>query len=156
MDTTAFQAIPQFSVESQILISILKDGNPGDIKTDEELTKACQRDTSTGGKGQGALVTAIRYCERQGIIWQRQRKAGHILCLNGAEILNVADSAKRHIKKTSTRTLRKLAAFKSDGMTDAGRARHIQSVATFGTLAQFAGQKQLTNITEPKQIPGPS
>ena len=33
------------------LISILKDGKPGDFQTDRDLTVACMHDTSVGGNG---------------------------------------------------------------------------------------------------------
>ncbi len=122
------------------LIEKMRDGQPGDTFTDEELTEASNYDTRVGGKGYGYLQSAIRRCENQhGITWKRVLGGNCIRCLDNEGLMSLADSKRKHLRRVSKRTCRQLATADVTQMGRDEKTEYLASVAQFGTLAQFAG-----------------
>lgn len=91
------------------LIERLKDGNPGDKVTDEELKIVCGKETSVKGDGYPYLCTAIRHCRRvYGRNWERIPKAGAIQCLDAVASFDSVDRDRRAMHRKSRTALQKL------------------------------------------------
>lgn len=137
--TTSFSTIPGYGPQSMLLIERLKTGKPGDILTDEELTAICGRNTASGGKGCGALSSAIRYCTaNHGIVWQRERGASAIKCLNSSEVVNKVRSSASSIHRKAGRTLKVAATVKLAELTPEEVRDHNVLCAQIGAVRLFA------------------
>lgn len=123
------------------LIDKLSGGKPGDILTDEALQKHVGLDCSPDGKGYASLGTAIRACERKGVIWRRERSAACIRCLDAKDISSVATTYARSIRRTSHRAVRVGASADLTKLDASEQAAFGATLAQLGTIAMFADGK---------------
>lgn len=135
----------------------LKDGRPGDTKTDEELKGICGKNTRVGGDGYVYLISAIKFCETNyNVVWQRITSANAIKCLTPEEIRATTEGKRKHIHRTAKRGARQLATA-LEGLPEAERQVHLTAMAHLGALAQFSStktQKQLIarHVTDTKKF----
>ncbi len=100
--------VSNYSVTTRILIDFLERGRPGDMVSDLVLSAKCGRDTRPGSDGYGNLLTAIKHCERQGVVWRRDRGLCRIVCLTGLECVTYAKETRLHVRRASKRALARL------------------------------------------------
>ena len=136
-----FAHIPGVTACTMKLIDRLKDGEPGDTFTDEELTKVGGRETKVGGNGYNNLMSALRYCVRHGVRWDRVREENRIRCLDDEERL-VASHRDTHIThRRANRDLQKLRTVNPENLPEAKRPDFNALVAQQGTIAAFSSGK---------------
>jgi hypothetical protein len=110
------------------------------VLTDEALTQACGADTRPGGKGYGALGTAIRYVVRNNqLVWRRVKGADALKCYNANEILTIGESNRQHIAKTARRTVHVMSCAKLEELFHDDRTRAAAMLAQHGALVAMAG-----------------
>jgi len=129
---------PGYGPQSRALIQALRDGKPGDVKTDIELASVCGRDTRVGGPGYGHLQSAIQFCERDGVVWKRLVKQNAIRCVGGTDLMDVARTDLKQIHRKCKRTTRRLGAVDPAELSDDERRKHGAMLAQSGTLALFS------------------
>jgi hypothetical protein len=136
-----FRVQPSYSVESAKLISKLKGGKPGDVLTDEELAEICGKRTGPNQPGYNYLQTAIKYCERQGIVWRRLREAGAIKCLESTEIVVSSRDDMQKTHRATKRIARRLGAVKPDELDNSGRVQFAAQMSQTMTIVAFSAEK---------------
>jgi hypothetical protein len=130
------------SPTTSILIEMLRTGKVGDIITDETMTEKCKKDTSTNGKGNANLSSAIRHCEKtHGVVWRRQSGCGYIKCLNASERVDVARSASSSIARKSRRTVRVLDTINVADLADGQKTEYLSLSAQHRILAVMATER---------------
>lgn len=152
-----FVVQPQHSVATSLLIECLKGGESGDEVTDEELFEICHKATVSGANGYGNLQSAIRYCLRQGVVWQRVRGEDKIRCLDGPEKLARAEFDKRGIRRRAKRSVRVLGSIdrEKDFDNDQDRRRfdvHFAQQSTIAVLADSYTTRKLEAKTKPEPV----
>jgi hypothetical protein len=146
-----FRVRPGLCVESEILLRKLKDGKPGDVLTDAELTELCGFDTSpSGGKGYSNLHTAQDRCRREyGLNWQREIGMGSIRCLQSKETKDrLRDHGIRRVRRQARRMRIEALTVKPGDLTDEERREWRAQIAAF-RLAEV----MVTKRTEKKLLP---
>ena len=107
MEQTAVKAIGGYHPITVKLINYLETGKRGNSHDDSEINNIAGIPCGVNEKGYGYLSSAIKYCEKFGVIWQRQRKENKILCLNENEIFersrNDLGRVRRHTRRASNR-----------------------------------------------------
>jgi hypothetical protein len=127
------------SLPTAKLIEKIKDGKPGDVLSDADLTAACGRPTEPEGSGYANLMSAISYVRRMhGVVWERVRAERCIKCLNPKEILSTADASAGKIRRESMKSVQKLRTIVLDNLEESERPAVLSRMAQHGTLAQFA------------------
>jgi len=136
-ETKSFERIFSFGPESSLLIQRMKGGKPGDLLSDEELQKVSGRDCSPGGSGYGCLQTAIRHCEREGVVWLRIPGSKQVKCLEPGEVLSCGTQTLRHINKQSKRATLRLGSMDDEALSADERRRRNALITQAGALAFF-------------------
>ncbi len=142
------------TLESAKLIALLSDGQPGDILTDDEMTRVCGKNTRVHGNGYSYLQTAIRYVRRnKELSWFRIRKANQIKCGEAIELLDRSDSDIRSIRRKSKKTMQNVSIARSGDLDNDGIKRANILAAQAGALAMVGSIKTrngLSRIAAPK------
>jgi hypothetical protein len=133
-EAESYKAIGGYHAITVRLISALQTGKPGDEKTDAELSEVAGFPTSVGGKGYAYLCSAIRYCDRLGVVWQRVKSEGKIVCLNGGEVLARSGGDVRHIGRTARRSAGRLALVDTTSLPQQDRPRALAIGAQLGAI----------------------
>jgi hypothetical protein len=155
MEETRFQRVPGLHVNSSILVDRLKQGKPGDILTDEQLTALIGVSTKPGCKGYAFLSTAIKRClNEHKVVWKRTRGAWCIKCLIPDEIMLTAKDNSKKIHRISNRSIRMIDTVDPATMPAEKRGEYFARSAQFGTLKLFSEksthEKLVTrNISQP-------
>lgn len=137
-----------------LLVERLKDGKPGDIATDEDLSRVCGRDTRLGGKGYQSLRTAVGYVAKHyQVVWGRVTGEGHLKCLDASERVALTRSGLKSIRRKAGRTTHIVAAVDTTQL-EPGQAKETTALAAqLGFIASFAGSqatKRLEEVETPK------
>lgn len=128
-----------YAPETGILIERLSTGNPGDIVTDEELSRMIGRDTRPDGDGYTYLLSAIRYvCRNHGVVWSRRRGEHLLVCQDSAGALTLAQSGVQHIRRAAIRSLDVLATVKHNELTAEQRVAHRATLLQIGAIRTFS------------------
>lgn len=129
------------SPETAALIARLETGKPGDILTDEELTKIANgRDTMPGGEGYGYLTSAIRHlaaCPAP-VYWERIRGAYAIRRITDSEKVKSSDADRKSVSRRAKKAARRLAFTNRENLTQEEAAKANALHAQLGTIAAFA------------------
>jgi AraC-like DNA-binding protein len=140
-ETKRFQSIPNMHVCTAQLIDCLKDGQVGDVLTDEDLTRICGKSTKVDGDGYGYLNSAIRYVLKQhGIVWKRDRGANAIKCLNADEIIQSSEQDRKHIHRVGKRTVRRLGTVDIERLPVSTRKAHTLQLAQMATVVGMSSK----------------
>lgn len=127
--------VPGVCRETAAIIERIKTGRPGDIITDEELTKLIGKPTRPGGKGYGNLMSAIGRCIREyRILWQRIREGGCIECVSNSGKVLVAKAKRKQMYRKAKQSLVVTASIDLDGLSDDEKRRCLVESATAGTV----------------------
>jgi hypothetical protein len=116
------------------LITELEKGKQGDSKTDDELCKIAGMSVAVKDKGYSYLMSAIRYCERLGISWQRQVKQNKILCQTGEEIVERSRADLRVVRKRTRRSLNRISSVDPSSIPENKRADAMALSAQLGAI----------------------
>jgi hypothetical protein len=132
------------------LVELLKDGEVGDVKTDEEMEVVCGKRTGVGENGYGYLQTALRVVLRDyGRLWKRTPGAGCIKCLTVQEGLEWSASRLRSACRASKRSVQGLQAMGQHASVD--EMVHVNAMlAQHGTLAVLASSSQTKKLVSRK------
>jgi len=146
-ETKRWPAVPGFARETAQLISALKDGKPGDVLTDEHLSRVIERDCSNGGDGRRYVLSACKYLLRtHGVAWERVKGEGSIKCLSADERLESAKGSgargRRWVKKGMA-TMPPMDDLAPDKRSDA-----------LLTAAQLGGMEMFSRAQTRKQLEG--
>ena len=139
------------------LIERMKAGKPGDVLTDEQLLALSGANCRPGATGYRSLQTAIRHVLREfGIVWERERGAACIRCLDPLERLSSARRTRRHIARVSKKAIR-VASIDTAALPECERSDAHALQAQLGTLALFSAtdvQKKLAarDIAQPPEL----
>ena len=153
--------VPGYGPETAKLVEVLEQGQVGDILTDETLEAVCGRATSPSGNGYSNLQSAIRKVERdKGIVWQRERGAGCIRCLNDKEKAGCVGRDIKHIRKTAKRAAHRAAGVTLDNLEVEERKRMLVNAAQVGAIALVSEtntrkkleNRDITLTPDPKQL----
>lgn len=104
--------VRNYALETNKLIQRLKDGMPGDIVTDDEMSDLIGKSTQPGGAGYNYLQSAMRYCLHQGVRWERMRKQRAIKCLDSSETLKHGERGIKLLGRAARRETRKIGTVK--------------------------------------------
>ena len=135
-----------------LLYERLKEGVPGSVITDQELSHLINKDTRPNHPGYSYLTTAINRCRRSGIIWQRIRGESQIKCLNADEIIEASDSAQSRITRTAKKDILALRAASKQPVLSAERVKKIEARATLMQVVCILSNRQATE----RLIAGPT
>ena len=138
MEQSSVRVINGYHPLTVKLISALEHGNPGDIYTDEQLTELIGVRTGVGGKGYGYLMSAMRYCERSGVTWQRVPGTGTIVCQTPMEIVKRTTGDIGRVRRTAKRAAGRLGNTDTAGMADFDRKRAYALAAQLGAIAMLS------------------
>lgn len=151
---TDAKAIPRhgnLGPDACILVEKLKDGKPGDIVSDEELTKLCGKPTEPHGIGYPALMSAIRYTVNTfGVRWKRIRGEKAISVLKPSERVEEEYKSLGSIRRATRRTLRMASTVDTKELDEAQKTRHFAVMAQYGAIELMA-KPQTTQAIESKQ-----
>ncbi len=135
--------VPSMNLATIKLIERLKKGPIGSTVTMEELNKLTGKDCSVGGDGYGYLRTACAHVSRVygEYVWDRVRGEGMLKCLEAEEVRGVADRTRRHVHRTSRKTVHQLNTVKLSQLDTDARVDHVARLAAFGTLTELSASK---------------
>lgn len=154
-NTQSVAHIPGLHIATSLLVQRMKDGKPGDVITDEELTKTCGHDTRSGKRGYGFLGTAIKKClADHRIVWKRTRGAWCIKCLGHAEIISGVESDTKKIHRTAKTATVKLNTVPAAELAPLERTQYFARLAHMGSLAMFTKKETFKKI-ETRNINAP-
>lgn len=136
------------SLATKRLIELLSDiAKPhGSRLTDEVMSEHCGKDTRPGGDGYGNLGTAIRACEKDGIMWKREPGAGCIVKCDNERVMDAAGKARKHGKRTAGRALNQLRCADLNAMTPEGRTEYLAELAVAGTMVVAADNRTMKKL----------
>lgn len=155
---TKTDAVPGMRLETTKLIAKLKEGQVGDVLSDEQLTTLCGKDTSVMGDGYCYLGSAMRHVLNNfRVVWERIKGAGVIKCLSWSEVETSADGDRKSIHRRSRRAVTKLKTVDLSDVPEDGRPNFLTKAAQLGTLAAMSStgmQKKLEarNVAEPLDL----
>ena len=135
METTP--AIGRMTLYSARLVEYIK-ASTAEVLTDEELTKACGKDTRVGCDGYPYLATALNHLRNNGIVWGRIPRANCIKRLTTTEKHEKADGTRRHVHKQSKRALQIVQTIDVSTLTDAERKVQLVNEAQLGVLCHMS------------------
>ncbi len=138
--------VSNYSVTTRILIDFLERGRPGDMVSDLVLSAKCGRDTRPGSDGYGNLLTAIKHCERQGVVWRRDRGLCRIVCLTGLECVTYAKETRLHVRRASKRALARLGGVERSSLTEHDRTEYDRELQHHRLLNLFTHREPLRRI----------
>jgi hypothetical protein len=153
----AFQ--PGLSPVTAKIIDRLKDGNVGDIVTDEELQACCGRDTRPNQNGYGNLATALKRLERiHGKVWLRVKGSDCLKCCDSIEIANTCDNDIQRVRRRTKRLNRRASLVDVESLKPDDAKRFMANCAisgTIGLLSQTSTAKKLMarNTDKPIELP---
>lgn len=135
------------------LIERLRGGKPGDVLTDADLEAVAGFGCAVGQRCNSNLMTAIRYCEGEGIIWRRQRGQKSIACQRAAEVVEQAVADLRTVHRQVKRTSRRLIMTDTSELSSADKIRHSSLLTQAGTLAMVSHGATRKRIEERTPTP---
>jgi hypothetical protein len=142
-ETKEFTAIPHLHVATSLLIEKMHVGRMGDVLSDQELTALCGHSTAVGGEGYGYLQTAIKYCRRVGIVWERVRGIAAIKCLNNEERVASARGGIDHIQRVGKRALATMASVEVAKLPAGMGSEHYAQMSALGFVMTYSQPKTL-------------
>ena len=146
MEVRSFEARAGFAPATCRLIDALKDGKPGDSMTDAELADICGLPCKPKAKGYSYLMSAIRYCEKDGVFWKRIKAGNELRCLDAGEKLNVCEGDRKHISRVARRSVRRLGSIDVKELPADKMKQYHTQIAQAGTMALFADSKTTRKI----------
>ena len=153
-EPTGFQHVKNKAVPTQKLIDRLKDGQPGDILTDEELTEiAGGYDTrpivqGRRTKGYGFLRSAIEHVRtNHALVWSRVRGAHYIKCLYDTEKQPLASAGLRRIRKAARKSAHVLATINIENLTAEQLQERNATLAITGAICQFSDRNTMKALS---------
>jgi len=144
-------AVPKIHLCSKLLIAKLRNGKPGDVRTDAELSKIIGMDTRPrpGNRGYGYLSTAIRHCLNLGVYWERIRNAEMIKCLMPGEINDSVDNDMLSIRKRSGKAVKKLGSMiERDQLGEQEKNQALVRIAHFDLFKHLASKPMQNKMLE--------
>lgn len=127
--------------ETLALIQLLKDGKPGDTKTDSQLESCCGKDTRPGGDGYAYLQSACRRVRKDyGLVWKRVPGSGVLKCLNATECVREVDGHRKSLHRKTGRMLEVAAIADSGALPDQDRAELRSLTAQVAVLREFSSK----------------
>lgn len=152
-----FQHVPGTSPRTAILIERLKSGKPGDVVTDDELSKLAGAQTGSGKPAYANLLSAIRHCTRNhNIVWQRQAGGGYIKCLQPDEVCTRVGSDMRIIGRRARGAARIAETITPDQLTNGKRAEFSAMCAQHLMLAELSSARATKALADRKMIDAPT
>lgn len=125
----------------------LKAGAAGDTKTDADLKKTCDLDTSVKGAGYSNLMTAIRICERDHqVCWRRVHGAGYIECLSSAQKMDLAGKGRTRIRRFAKRTGQVINSVGLAELDQSERMRHGALLAIYAVVTHATAPQQMKRL----------
>ena len=130
------KVIGNFSPLTITLTNELIKGKKNDEYTDQQLIEITSGvAVAPQEKGYNALLSAIKLCERQGVVWKRLRGAKKILCQNSREIIKRSEADLRHVGKTSRRSSRRLSFVDPDELPLHEKSSALALAAQLGSIS---------------------
>lgn len=134
----------ELSADSKTLASVLLEAKKDDTITYERLSKAIGRDVR--GDGAGSLQTARRIAQReQRMVFDSVRGVG-LKRLQDADIVDLSDKARDHMRRTARRTAKKLVCVDFDDLTNEKKVKHNAALSMMGALAELTTEKSLLKL----------
>lgn len=148
------RAIPELSVDTQILERRLLDVSVGEIVSYEELSKTIGRDVQR--KAHHLLTTAVRRVLRDKQIVFAAVHGKGLKRLDDAGVLGVGEAAIAAIGRKSRRTVKKMACADYKALKPEERTQHNVIVSQLGVLAHITSssvQKKLEASAGHEKLP---
>jgi len=143
-----FRSVGQYAVATSLLIQRMEKGQPGDILTDMQLAAICGKVCRPHHPGYGYLQSAIKYCERHGVVWKRMPGGDCIKCLEPDEILSQGESTARQISNRAKRATLRFGSLDASVLTPEQVTKRNTFMAWAGTLALMASRKAVKKLEE--------
>lgn len=150
------KAIPQISVDSQVIISKLRTMKKGDVISYSDLSKLISSDVTT--KSRYALNTARRRALMDdGMVFEAVRNVG-IKRMDDTGIISIGEQSERRLHRLSRNAMRKLSCADMDGLTNEQKldlATHTSVVGTISLITRPAKIKLIKAAVQQaeKQLP---
>ena len=131
-----FPTIPSLNPHSAKLVEWLRDGKPGDQRTDDEIAQQIGMSAKPKGPGYRFLATAIRRCMNEhSVVWHRIPGASVIRCLDPKGIIELAKDRNRHIGRTAGRANREIGTVTdTSGMPDRDKTELLTMAAQMSLI----------------------
>jgi hypothetical protein len=140
---TEHKGIQVKSADTSILENRLRQTQPGDVVTYEELSKVLGRDVKAYCLGY--LHTARHALLKESIVFDCVRKVG-LRRLAAGEVVSVADSHRQKASRATRRGAEHLAYIQSDSLTDEEKKRYMVLSTQLSTMALMASSKASKKI----------
>lgn len=121
-----------------VLAARLKEGKPGDILTDVELSGIAGFAVAPDTKGGRHLLGAMRDAEAEGVVWQRVKNERQIVCQSGREILHRTLNDVKLIGRRSRRSSLRISSVNVDSLSAAEKPAAYGVSAAIGAIALIA------------------
>lgn len=129
------------------IIDKLKNGEVGDIVTDEELKDICGKDTKPHGNGYGNLGTALRILERKhDKVWLRVKGANCLKCCNSTEIADVCDNDIQRVRRRTNRTNNRIVLVDISQLSSDDAKRFMANSALSGTIELMSRRNTIKKL----------
>lgn len=155
-EITKVSVPPNYSLETSMLIKAIQNGKPGDVMTDEELTKVCGKQTAPHGEGYSYLMSAIRHVLREHrILWKRIREKGCIKCLGNEECLMEVRGDLKATGRKARRARTKLVAIDNSALSHGKRLEAVALEYIMGMVAKIGKPSIVKRLTENDEFKPP-
>lgn len=135
------KAIPEISVDSQVILARLKTMRKGDVVTYDELTKLIQSDIRK--KSYYCLNTARRrLLMDDGMVFESVRGVG-IKRMDDEQIISIGEQSERKLHKLSRNAMRKLGCANTDNLTNEQRIDLYAHCSAIGAIALITKPSKL-------------
>ena len=128
------------------LINKLSLGKPGDCLSDDDLFPIIRLKTGVGNQGYNYLLSAIKYCETTGVIWNRVPKENKIICMNSEEIAERSKNDLHGIKRKVKRSSRRLAWVEIESLPMEKRSSVLATSAILGAMAIMSKPESIKKL----------
>ena len=144
------KAIPELSIESQLLVDKLQTVKVGDVIPYSALSEVISQPVQTG-TGQGRLRTARNIMQREhGSVFEAVKGEG-LKRMDSAGCVRVGTSYTQRIRRAAKRGLRKLLCANTDELSNTEKTDYNATASHLGVLHHLTGRratKQLTAAAE--------
>lgn len=150
-DIQSIPRTPNHGPMTSLLIHKLKT-HETDTVADDQLAAWAGVACTPKGKGYSALQSAIRYLEREQIVWRRERGAGRIVRVQNGGLVKEVGSRNDHVRRHTRRSMVILNAVDVAAMPENERSAAAVQMAISATVYRAtmgATRKRLAEKTTP-------
>lgn len=134
----------ELSADTRTLASLLAEAAVGEVVTFERMTKALARDVQKDARG--ALQSARMLVRKEhSIVFDSVRAIG-LKRLNDAEIIDLQDRTRAHIRRTARNTVKSMVCVKYDALQREEQVKHNTAISMLGIISEIVTEKSTNRL----------